>query len=227
MYKRWLSILIKSPLFYNMDILELNIMLECLRPRVRTYRKSEVISTEGEELREMGIVLTGSVAIGKTNAGGSRTIMTILNPPHMFGEIAAFSHAKIWPATVIAQESTEIMFISPQKIIGRCEKSCPYHRMLINNILSIISNRALMLNKKVEYLTIKSVRGKISAFLLDQYKLSKSKTLYMTMNRSELAEFLNVTRPSLSREMCRMRDEGIIEFYKSSVKILDIEGLRE
>lgn len=227
MYKKWLPILIKSPLFNNLEILELITMLECFEPRIRTYKKNEIISTEGEELREIGIVISGSVAIGKTNSSGSRTIMTILNPPEMFGEIAAFSHTKIWPATVIAQESTEIMFVPPEKIIDNCEKSCPYHRMLINNILSIISNKALMLNKKVEYLTIKSVRGKISAFLLDQYKLSRNKTLYITMNRSELAEFLNITRPSLSREMCRMRDEGIIEFYKSSIKILNIEGLRE
>jgi DNA-binding transcriptional regulator LsrR (DeoR family) len=47
------------------------------------------------------------------------------------------------------------------------------------------------------------------------------------MNRQQLADFLNVSRPSMSRELSRMRDEGIIDFHLSAVRILDIERLKE
>ena len=94
-------------------------------------------------------------------------------------------------------------------------------------MLKIISEKALMLNRKVEYLALISVRQKIATYLLEQYKITKSKTFLLPLNRQELAEFLNVSRPSLSREMCRMRDEGIIDFHMSTIKILDLDVLKE
>ncbi|HEY8349361.1 MAG TPA: helix-turn-helix domain-containing protein, partial [Clostridia bacterium] len=62
--------------------------------------------------------------------------------------------------------------------------------------------------------------------LLEQYKKSGKTTFMLAMNRNELADFLNVARPSLSREMCRMRDEGMIDFHRSSVQIRDMEALK-
>ena len=63
-------------------------------------------------------------------------------------------------------------------------------------------------------------------YLIDQYKISKNTTLTIPLKRNELADFLNVSRPSLSREMCAMRDEGIIDFHLSTFKIKDIELLK-
>jgi CRP-like cAMP-binding protein len=114
-----------------------------------------------------------------------------------------------------------------EKIIGECRNVCPWHRMLIQNMLRIISEKALILNRKVEYLTIGSIREKISKFLLEQFKVTGKTTFTLPMNRKELADFLNVSRPSLSREMSRMRDEGIIDFHMATVKIIDLEKLKK
>jgi CRP-like cAMP-binding protein len=79
----------------------------------------------------------------------------------------------------------------------------------------------------MEYLSMKSMRGKLSSFLLDQYKTNGKPTFLLPMKRHELADFLNVYRPSLSREMCRMRDEGVIDFNRSSIQIKDMESLKD
>ncbi|NLO93742.1 MAG: winged helix-turn-helix domain-containing protein, partial [Clostridiaceae bacterium] len=52
-------------------------------------------------------------------------------------------------------------------------------------------------------------------------------TVKLPMNRSQLADYLNVSRPSMSREMARMKDEGIIDYYLSAVKILDFDKLKK
>ena len=83
-----------------------------------------------------------------------------------------------------------------------------------------------MLNKKVEYLTIKSMRGKLSTYLVEQYNKEKNVNITLPLNRNELSDFLNVSRPSMSREMSKMRDEGIIDFHLTAVKILDIKELK-
>jgi CRP-like cAMP-binding protein len=79
----------------------------------------------------------------------------------------------------------------------------------------------------MEYISIKTMRSKLSTFIYEQYLKGKTTTLTLPMNRQQLADFLNVSRPSMSRELSRMRDEGIIDFHLSAVRIIDIEKLKE
>ena len=156
----------------------------------------------------------------------NRVILIMLEPGDMFGEMVAFADHHQWPASVYSQEPCTVTFLPPDKIIGSCEKVCGMHKQLIMNMLRIISGKALALNRKLEYLSIKSMRGKISAFLLEEYRKSGRTTFVLPLKRNEMADFLNVSRPSMSREMGRMQDEGIIEFHQASVKIKDLETLK-
>ncbi len=213
-------------LFAGVNGEELKVMLECLNPAVRSYRKDEYLSVQGDDLYGLGVLLEGEAMVVKENAAGERVIMAVLGAGDIFGETAAFSRAGKWPASVVAQGDCKAFFLPPHKITGNCQRQCPSHRRLITNMLRIVSDKALALNKKVEYLTIRSMRGKISAFLLEQYEKQGSATFILPLKRNEMAEFLNVARPSLSREMCRMRDEGIIDFHQSTIKIKDLEALK-
>ena len=93
-------------------------------------------------------------------------------------------------------------------------------------MLGILSAKALFLNQRVEYLAIKGMREKISTYLLEQYKINNKNTFTLPLKRTEWADFLNVSRTALSRELGRMRDEGIIEFYRTSVKINNLVMLK-
>ncbi len=77
----------------------------------------------------------------------------------------------------------------------------------------------------MEYLLLKTINGKLSKYLLEQKALNNSLTFELPMNREKTADFLNISRPSMSRELGRMRDEGIVEFYRNSIRILDEEKL--
>ena len=213
-------------LFNGLGQEEINCLLECLQPRIKSYQKNECITIAGDELTEFGILLSGEAAVTKENAAGNRIILTVLGPGELFGEIAAFSGNSCWQATGVAQGKCAAVFLRPEKIIGYCDNSCENHRMLIQNMLRIISEKALLLNRKVEYLAIKSLRGKISTYLLEQHQRTGMTTFMLPLKRWELADLLNVSRPSLSREMCKMRDEGIIDFHRSSIKIKNMEALK-
>lgn len=225
-YTEWERSLSACRLFAGVEREDLNIMLECLNPALRSYKRDEYLSAQGDALHGVGVLLGGAAMVVKDNAAGQRMIMTVLDAGDIFGETAAFSGEKKWPASVIAQADCKALFLPPEKITGNCQRQCPSHRRLITNMLRIVSDRALALNKKVEYLSIKSMRGKISAFLFEQYEKKGATTFMLPLKRNELAEFLNVARPSLSREMCRMREEGIIDFHKASIKIKSLEALR-
>lgn len=226
MLEEYIETLKKGSLFSGIDTSDISLMLDCLKPKTCAYRKDDYIVSDGEKLEAMGIILEGEALVIKENAAGNRVVMTLLHPGDMFGEMLVFSSTAIWPASVVAQKDARVMFLQRKKITGQCGKACYWHNSIIENMLKIISERALVLNKKVEYLTIKSMRGKIAAFFLEQYKKAGSRIFEIRMNRNDLADFLNVSRPSMSREMSRMRDEGVIDFHLSTIKILDLETLK-
>jgi CRP-like cAMP-binding protein len=227
MYSKWLPLLTKCKLFEDITPYELNIMLECLSPKISNYVKNETIKYMGEDIKEIGLIISGTATISKENASGNRVIMDILKSGDVFGEVAAFSENDVYPATVTAQDECTVMKLPSDKVAWGCQNSCPSHKQLATNMLKIISNKAFILNRKLDYLSIKSIRGKISSFLIEQAQRNKKLMFMMPLKREELAQFLNVSRPSLSREMCKMRDEGIIEFHRESVRIKNMKALKE
>ena len=220
------KILVSSPIFCDISPSQLDIMLDCINPKINTYSKNNYIAVEGEPYTGLGILLSGEAAIIKESASGSRVIMTVIGPGDLFGEMIAFSPRKHWPASVFAQSTCSVMFLPPEKIIGECTHGCGGYKQLIKNMLVLLSTKALMLNQRVEYLAIKGMREKISIYLLDQYKINQKNTFVLPLKRNELADFLSVSRTALSRELGRMRDEGIIEFYRTSVKINNLAMLK-
>jgi len=226
-YKKWIDSLSKVELFANIETNELNRMLTCLCPNPLSYKKGEFVALAGDEFTGVGIIVEGEVFVTKENAAGDKIILAKLGEGNIFGEMIAFSDKEQWLATVIAATDCTIYFLSPDKILGNCFKMCIGHSMLIENMVRIVSNRALLLNKQVEYLALKSIRAKISTYLLEQYKTAGESIFNIPLKRKELAAFLNVSRTSLSREIAKMKVEGVIDFYRSTFKILDINALKK
>jgi len=220
------KILMESPLFSGISANEIDSMINCLQPKVCTYKKNSYIAIGGEPFTGLAILLTGEATVIKENVVGNRNVMTVLKPGNIFGEMIAFSSKHEWPASIFAQTPCSVIFFPPDKITGNCAHACVSHTQLIKNMLSILSEKALLMNQKVEYLTIGSLRGKISTYLLKQCKLAGTTVFNLSLSRNDLADFLNVSRTALSREMGRMRDEGLIEFYRASIKIHDLEALK-
>ena len=219
--------IVETPLFADIDSDNFDSMMKCLNPRINSYKKNDYITVSGNEFNSIGIILEGKAMISKVNPAGDRVVLNALNPGDIFGEIIVFSNKDKWPATIQAQNESMVFFLGKEKLLGNCENVCPWHKVLIENILGIISERALLLNKKIEYLSIKSIQGKVSTYLLEQYNKIGKKSFEISMNRKQLADFLNVSRPSMSRELGKMRDKGIIDFHLSEFVIKDVSALKK
>lgn len=227
MYLEWINTLKSSLLFRGIEGDSLNVMLDCLKPRIRRYRQRKIIVNYGDSFEGVGIIASGKVAVARETYSGNRIIMGLLDAGDIFGEMIAFSDNRLWQNTVISQENSCILFLPPDRITGTCSNICLSHAALIMNMLKILSNKALMLNKKIEYISAKNIRGKISSYLLDIYRQSDVPVFNIKMKRHELADYLNIPRPSLSREMALMRDEGIIAFHGPVITVNDLRKLEE
>lgn len=227
MKNKWYEVLESSLLFSDMSKENILNMVACLNPKEKSYTKGEIVAHLGEKMEGFGLLLQGSLSVLKENIDGNRLIMNILKPGELFGEMAVYSEKRVWPATISAVESSIVLFIKPEKIVAGCERACSYHQQLTTNMLKILSDKAMSLNKQVEYLSIKGMREKLCTYIWEQHKKQGSLLIHLPMKRNKMADFLNVSRPSMSRELCKMRDEGLIDFYLSTVKIVDPQQIAE
>lgn len=224
--EKYKEILEKVQLFQGITWEELKRLLGCLECSVKKYRKDEYIVLEGEELYSTGIILSGSAEIIKENLSGGKAILSFLDTSDIFGEVIVCTQNKKSLVSILSKSEVDVMYINFHKIVDKCSANCGYHTKLISNMLKIIAEKNLMLNKKMDYILIKSMREKLSTFIFNKYKETKSYSFNIGINRNMMADYLNVSRASMCRELSNMKKEGIIDYYKDSFKILDLEKLR-
>ncbi len=227
MHLKWIDALQSSLLFRGIDRESLNVMLDCLAPVIRRCKQREIIVACGQPFQGVGIIASGKVALTKEMHSGNRTMMGILDAGDIVGETVAFSDNRVWPMTIIAHEDCVLLFLPPDKITGTCSNTCASHSTLIMNMLQILSNKASMLYKRMDHISARNIRGRIGSYLLDMCRQTADDTFAIPMKRHELADYLNMPRPSLSREMGLMRDAGIIEFNGSHITINNALTLEE
>lgn len=220
------AVIKKCPLFKGLDENDIISLLPCFRPSLREFSKGDLLCQAGSPQETFGIVLSGEVHVQKDDYAGNRLIIGIFGPGELFGEVSAFAGTGRWPNTVMAATAGKVLFIPYTQLSQPCCRACDFHQALIRNMLGIIAGKALIMNSRMNYLRLRSMREKLAAFLYDQQRQSGSRTFLVTMNREALADFLNVSRPAMSRELGRMKEEGLIDFYRSSFTIKNLEALK-
>lgn len=225
-YSDYMDALEKCVLFDDINGDEIKKILHCLEYRIIQYKKNDYAALLDQLVDGVGIVLRGEAAVIKESPNGNRTIVNVFHMGDMFGEVLILSMAQKWPATIQALTDCTIMYVHPEKILDICDNVCSHHKVLLANLVRVVARKAFNLNRKVEYLSLKSINGKLSKYLLEQRAATGKLTFKLPLNREKLADFLNISRPSMSRELGNMRDKGIIDFYKDSIRIKDEEKLK-
>ncbi len=218
----------KCPLFRDFTEDEVNAIFDCLKARIVVYSKGAIIAKKGEEANEIGIVLEGAAIAFADTLGGKHVVDRELLQGDMFGEVDGYLDERILPySVVVASPEAKIMYITVSTIVKQCEKTCPYHQKLLTNTLKTLAERVNTVKTDNNYLAIKSMRLKIAKLVYSAWLEQQTDVVFLGKNRNEMAEYLNVSRPSMSREMMRMRDENIIDFWKDKITIINIDALRK
>lgn len=221
--KKYLELLAKCVLFRGLEQNEILDILNKVNYKIKSYNKGDVIAIEGDQCNSVGIILKGTVEIQKLFPSGQVTTINNFHEGNIFGESLVFTDRHTYPATISAMEYAKIMFIEREDII----KLAMLNVTVLTNFVTILSRRILMLNDRISTLSQDSIRKKITSYLLSEHRKQKSLTISVPYSRKKMAELLNVPRPSLSRELIKMKDENLIDFDKNEIKIIDIDQLEE
>ena len=92
---------------------------------------------------------------------------------------------------------------------------------LLGNIIRILAQKNLFLSKKAEFLSQRTTRQKLLAYLSDMERRTGRSTFRIPFNRQEMADFLSVDRSAMSAELSKLQKEGVLEYYKNQFTLLD------
>ena len=207
-----------NPLFDGIAFSDFENMLSCLSAKTIRYKKGGVILLSGDAVNFVGMILSGSVQIIKEDADGRIAILAELSVSDIFGEAFACAGISQSPVTIQASEDSELLFIDYKKIVATCSSACPFHAKLIENMLKLIAVKNLLLNQKIEILSKRTTREKLFCYF--DLQRGAAKKFDISFNREDLARYLCVDRSAMSNELSKMRNEGLIRFYKNTFEIL-------
>ncbi len=217
------NVLTHCIIFKSFNIDSILNLLSQINYKINLYSKDKIIASEGDNCFDLGIILEGSIEVKKLFVSGKTVTITKLLPADIFGEVVIFSDMNKYPSTIMASDNCKILFLSKIDII----KLCSINVNILNNFMGLLSNKILMLNKKLKNLSYETLRAKVASFLLENYYLNKKNIFQISSSRKEMAEALGIPRPSLSRELRNMKKDKLIDFHKNTFKILDINNLED
>lgn len=214
--KKYYEKLKEVKLFAGLDENSYGLALTCLHAKIAKYKKGFILQLTGDHIKSIGIVLQGCIEISRTDCAGNRLIINRVEYPAMFGEAFAFAGVEFSPVILTALEDSTVLHLDFKSIINdEVSAACSYHKTIITNMLKIMAQKNMFLSSRLELVTKKTTRSKLAAFLLHSSELAKCVDFEIPYNRNQLADYLSVNRSAMSNELCKMRNEGVLDFQKN------------
>ena len=185
------------------------------------YERGRVLYRAGDESRRVGVILSGCLEIRKYMADGRTVVMFQRRRGEMLGGSIVFSSAARYPCDVTAKDKTEMLWIDRDDVLEKLMRNAAVAR----SVLRLSSDRIMLLEKRVELFSLYSIQKKIAFSLLNDFDAEEG-AVRLPFTKTAWAEYLNVSRTSLCRELKRMETDGIIKTEGRALTILDKNMLK-
>ena len=218
--EKYYEILMASPLFAGIDREDLSSLLNCLQAQMLTVAKGEPVFLEGDPAGFVGMVIEGSVQIVRDDYSGNRSIIAHAGAGELFAEAFACADVAYMPVSGFALQNSRVLMLSCRKMLTVCSNACRFHNRLVKNLLQVMAQKSLALSQKIQFMSQKTTRQKLLAYLLDQAKRAGSREFVIPFDRQTLADYLGVERSAMSAELSRLRRDGILDAKGSRFTLL-------
>lgn len=213
--KKYMKMLEKTELFSGIREEEIRSILGCLSASPRDFQKGDLIFCIGDHITSIALLLEGCVHIQKEDYWGNLSILNKILPGEIFGEAYAMPGSGAMPNNALAVTPCTLLFLDVRHVLTVCTSACRFHTLLIQNLFSAVSAKNRTLTQKLGHMSQRTTREKLLSYLSEQSAKADSSSFDIPFNRQQLADFLSVDRSAMSHELCKMRDEGMLDFHKN------------
>ena len=216
------SVLETSTLFKGIPAGELRKLLEEVPHYIQCYDKGESVFRLMDPADRIGIILEGSVEAQKSFPNGSQVNVSVRTPGEMIGPAAVFSRSRNYPCDIVSLEPVTLMVFWREDVLIFMQKDI----RILENLTSEIASAAYMLQQRLELLSYRGIAQKAAFWLLMKARQTGNNVVKIPDSVSKWAMIMNVSRPSLHRELKKLEGEKIISYEPPFVTILDPDDLQ-
>ncbi len=201
----------KIGIFNDISSAQREKMYECFSPTEKTFSAGETIMSFDMSKNRIGVVLGGKARVYCLDYDGEQCILEDIENNGIFGDVFFISSCG-FEYYAEAQNECRVMFVDYQCIIKRCEKACEHHSVLANNFIQMMAQRSRNQEMHINVLTRRSVRKKLITYFDFLCHIQNTEnSCVVPIHYNALADYINVERSSLMRELRILTDEGVIE----------------
>ena len=215
--------LINCPLFKKLSVNEIESLINITPHKNKLFSKNETIANSGSEIRNLMIILSGSIRAEMVDYSGKIIKIEDISGQRPLAPAFLFGQNNHFPVNLLANSNVEILSISKENFI----KLLQQNPLVLQNYLDIVSNQAQFLSRKIKFLTFKTIKGKLAGYMLEQAKIANSNRFLLPKSQSEMAEIFGVTRPSLGRAIRELHEDKIIDASGKQITILNKNSLSD
>ncbi|OPJ56808.1 Crp/Fnr family transcriptional regulator [Alkalithermobacter paradoxus] len=214
--KQYIDILKATPLFSDFSKYHLEILLEGSN-NIKKYKKKSIIYEQGDKCNTLDVIIEGIVSVEKIDENGNVLVIYEFGAGHILGSNLIFAQSNKYPMTILSKTNCTILSIQKDIILNLCQTN----KSFLLEYIKLISDITVAIGTKLNSITLKTIRQHIIEFLNYEYKKQRTYKIKLYMTKKEWAERLGVQRPSLSRELIKMKQENIIDYDKNTISIID------
>lgn len=185
------------PLFNGGDRNLVEAVLQKSPGRYASYRKGDFIALQNSVCRSLLLLCEGSVYAQMTSPEGRELTLDTLTAPDTLASAFIFGTENRYPVSVVANSDCRLWVVSRESILQIIEQD----NVILRNFLTILSDHSLFLSRRINEFALQSLSSRLVGYLKDHHAVR---------NLQEAAFILGVARPSLSRMIAQMVDQGTI-----------------
>jgi CRP-like cAMP-binding protein len=217
--EKHIDVILSTELFSSFSKTGLVELFNSSNYKVSHYGKGQIVHIQNELCESMDLILEGEVSVQKIDEDGNVFKVAVFSGGDILGANLLFSNSNSYPLTIVSESKTVVLHIFKELILDLSQKSPTFTA----GLLTAISNKTLVLTDKIDAMSFKTIRQRIIDFLTYEYHVQGSSVIKLNMSKKELAERFGVQRTSLSRELNKMRKDGLIEFDPQTITIKDVK----
>ncbi|WHH58685.1 Crp/Fnr family transcriptional regulator [Petroclostridium sp. X23] len=215
---QYYRILIDMPFFNNVSISRIPDIIRCLDGYIKDFEKEQIVYDYHNSINYAGIVLEGEIGIIMLNHSGNQHNICKYLAGELFGEAYACVTTEKSIVQIVANEKSKVLFLKFENLFKENAIHCPYASRVTSNLLREIAKKNIYQNMKIEILTQKYIRERLIVFLCSCKR--EDNTILIPYNRQDWASYLGVERSALSRELSKMKSEGLIDYDKNKITLI-------
>jgi CRP-like cAMP-binding protein len=179
------------------------------------YDKGQIVHIQNEICNAMDVILEGDMSVQKIASDGNILKISVFSGGDVLGANLLFASKNSYPMTVVSESKSVVLHIYKELVLKLIQNNAAF----TSGLLRVISDKTLVLTDKIDAISLKTIRQRILDFLVYEYYIQKSNIIRLDISKKELAERLGIQRTSLSRELNKMRKDGLLEYSARTITI--------